>query len=74
MDVHKNSFNLCALDGHTGEILAETQCSSDAKNVLKFTSHVKEQIEDDVIVKVGYEAGCLGYAPLPFFNIFRVTL
>jgi transposase len=62
MDVHKNSFNLCALDGHTGEILGETQCSSDAKNVLKFTNRVKKQFENNVIVKVGYEAGCLGYA------------
>ncbi|MFK4935422.1 IS110 family RNA-guided transposase [Lactococcus garvieae] len=30
--------------------------------MLKFTNRVKEQFEDDVIVKVGYEAGCLGYA------------
>lgn len=62
MDVHKNSFNLCALDGHTGEILGKTQCRSDAKNVLKFTNRVKEQFEEETVVKVGYEAGCLGYA------------
>lgn len=62
MDVHKNSFNLCALDGHTGEILGETQCSSDAKNVLKFINRVQEQFEEEAFVKVGYEAGCLGYA------------
>ena len=62
MDVHKNSFNLCALDGHTGEILGETQCSSDAKNVLKFVNRVQEQFEEEAFVKVGYEACCLGYA------------
>lgn len=62
MDVHKKSFNLCALDGHTGEILGETQCGSEAKNVLKFVNHVKEQFEDEVFVQCGYEAGCLGYA------------
>lgn len=58
----QNSFNLCALDGHTGEILGETQCSSDAKNVLKFVNRVQEQFEEEAFVKVGYEAGCLGYA------------
>lgn len=62
MDVHKKSFNLCALDGYTGEILGETQCSSEAKNVLKFVNHVTEQFEDECFVKCGYEAGCLGYA------------
>ncbi|MDT2909216.1 hypothetical protein [Lactococcus lactis] len=45
MDIHKNSFNLCALDGYTGEILGDTQCSSDAKNVLKFTNHVTEYVK-----------------------------
>jgi hypothetical protein len=34
MAVHKNGFSLCALDEHTGEILEETQCSVEAKNVL----------------------------------------
>lgn len=62
MDVHKKSFNLCALDSHTGEILGESQCIAEAKNVLKFVHHVTEQFEEEVFVKCGYEAGCLGYA------------
>lgn len=33
MDVHKDTFNLCALDGTTGEILGETRCASDVKLV-----------------------------------------
>lgn len=30
--------------------------------MLKFVTHIKEQLEDEVFVKCGYEAGCLGYA------------
>jgi len=62
MDVHKKSFNLCALEGTTGEILSETHCNAEAKNVAKFVSHVTEQMREECFVKVGYEAGCLGYA------------
>ncbi|WP_338350400.1 hypothetical protein [Enterococcus faecalis] len=36
MDVHKETFNLCALNGVTGEILGEARCASDVKLVKKF--------------------------------------
>lgn len=62
MDVHKNSFNLCALDGHTGTILSEIRCKSEAKEVKKFVKQLTAPITGEVFVKVGYEAGCLGYA------------
>lgn len=62
MDVHKNTFNLCALDGATGEILSETRCAAEAKNIQKFVARVTGKATDDVFVKTGYEAGCLGYA------------
>ena len=29
MDVHKNSFSLCAYDGYTGEIVSESTFASD---------------------------------------------
>ncbi|GFH41614.1 hypothetical protein Hs30E_01650 [Lactococcus hodotermopsidis] len=46
MDVHKKSFNLCALDGRTGELLAETRCNSEVKDVknLSITSLKKWQM------------------------------
>ena len=31
MDVHKNSFSLCAYDGYTGEIVSESTFASDVK-------------------------------------------
>ena len=35
MDVHKNSFSLCAYDGYTGEIVSESTFASDVKLVLR---------------------------------------
>ena len=63
MDVHKNSFSLCAIDGKTGEVLGETKIPSDVKLVEKFIDHMKKKVdESDVEVLTGYEAGCLGYS------------
>ena len=36
MDVHKNSYSLCAIDGATGEVLSETKIASDVDLVQKF--------------------------------------
>lgn len=62
IDVHKNTFNLCALDGATGEILGETRCASDVKLVKKFLEKIARDHKGDIQFKVGYEAGCLGYS------------
>ena len=61
MDVHKNSFSLCAIDGASGEILSEAQCASEAKQVLKFVHGLEGRLGEKLTVKLGYEAGCLGY-------------
>lgn len=61
MDVHKNSFSLCAYNGTTGEIVSESTCASDVKLVVKFIDNLKKKF-DDVEIKCGYEAGCLGYS------------
>lgn len=63
MDVHKNTYSLCAYNGFTGEILRETKCLSDIKYVLKFIENLKKEYGEDIQVKAGYEAGCLGYVP-----------
>ena len=62
MDVHKNSYSLCALHGLTGEILGETRIASDIKLVEKFIKNIKTKVEGEVSIKTGYEAGCLGYS------------
>ena len=38
MDVHKNSFSLCAYDGYTGEIVSESTFASDWYYVKKKNS------------------------------------
>jgi len=62
MDVHKNSYSLCALHKETGEILGESRIPSDIKLVEKFISNIKKQVDEEVEIKTGYEAGCLGYS------------
>lgn len=43
MDVHKNSYSLCAIYGKTGEILGETKISSDIKLIEKFINNQKRK-------------------------------
>ena len=62
MDVHKNSYSLCALHKETGEILGESRIASDIKLVEKFISNIKKKVDEEVEIKTGYEAGCLGYS------------
>lgn len=44
MDVHKNSFSLCAYDGYTGEIVSESTFASDVKLVIKFIEALKKSL------------------------------
>lgn len=62
IDVHKNSFNICALSQNTGEILGEIHCDGDAKSVQKFTRSLQKNTADNLEFKAGYEAGVRGYA------------
>lgn len=62
MDVHKESYSLCALDGTTGEILRETRCAANVIFVKKFIQELKNRHGKDTKIETGYEAGCLGYS------------
>ena len=63
MDVHKNSYNLCAIYSKTGEVIGETRIASDVSLVLKFINSMKSKVDEkDVDILTGYEAGCLGYS------------
>ena len=61
MDVHKNSYSLCSYDKESGEISREVKITSDAKLIKKYVNKIKEEYKDDITVKCGYEAGCLGF-------------
>lgn len=60
MDVHQDSFSLCALDALNGEIIRETKCTADIQNVVKFTSQLPQTDETQIVL--GYEAGIWGYS------------
>lgn len=63
MDVHKNSFSLCAMNERDKQIIAETKIAANAVLVKKFIDNVLLQFNNqDVEVIAGYEAGCLGYS------------
>ena len=61
MDVHKESFTLCAytLEEEKGSYSRRTP--ADYKEVLKYLEFLRTVYGNDTIFVCGYEAGCLGY-------------
>ena len=61
MDVHKESFTLCAytLEKEKGSYSRRTP--ADYKKVLKYLEFLRTVYGNDTIFVCGYEAGCLGY-------------
>ena len=61
MDVHKESFTLCAytLEEEKGSYSRKTP--ADYKEVLKYLEFLRTVYGNDVNFVCGYEAGCLGY-------------
>lgn len=61
MDVHKESFTLCAytLEKEKGSYSRRTP--ADYKEVLKYLEFLRSVYGNDTIFVCGYEAGCLGY-------------
>jgi transposase len=61
MDVHKESFTLCAytLEKEKGSYSRKTP--ADYKEVLKYLEFLRTVYGNDTIFVCGYEAGCLGY-------------
>ena len=61
MDVHKESFTLCAytIEAEKGSYSRKT--SSDYKEVLKYLEFLRTIYGMDTHFICGYEAGCLGY-------------
>ena len=61
MDVHKESFSLCAYTIETEKGFHHQKTASDYKNVLKYLEFLRSIYGDNVKFICGYEAGCLGY-------------
>lgn len=61
MDVHKESFTLCAytIDAEKGSHFQRTE--ADYKNVLKYLEFLRIIYGNEAGFICGYEAGCLGY-------------
>ena len=61
MDVHKESFTLCAytLEKEKGSYSRRTP--ADYKEILKYLEFLRTVYGNDTIFVCGYEAGCLGY-------------
>lgn len=67
MDVHKDSFTLCAMEPKFGGkdiIFSTVKIGADVDLVIDYIKKLKEKLQDSNLdIECGYEAGCLGYVP-----------
>ena len=61
MDVHKESFSLCAYTIESDKCSYHQKTAPDYKQVLKYLDSLRSIYGDDAKFVCGYEAGCLGY-------------
>ena len=61
MDVHKESFSLCAFTIEADKGKYHQKTAPDFKKVLKYLEFLRSIYGDDAKFVCGYEAGCLGY-------------
>ena len=61
MDVHKESFSLCAYTIETEKASHYQKTDADYKKVLKYLEFLRTIYGNDAHFICGYEAGCLGY-------------
>jgi len=63
MDVHKDTYSLCALDAQNHCFLSELTVKSDLGHVLKFLKSIGNRFKDDELdIVCGYEAGPTGFS------------
>ena len=63
MDVHKDSYSLCAFDAQNHCCFSETAIKSDFVLVLKYVRAIEARFKsEDVSVVCGYEAGPTGFS------------
>ncbi len=61
MDVHKESFTLCAYTIEAEKASHVQRTTADYKQVLKYLEFLRSVYGNNVHFVCGYEAGCLGY-------------
>jgi len=61
MDVHKESFTLCAFTIEEDKGKHHQKTDPDCKKILKYLEFLRTIYGDDAKFVCGYEAGCLGY-------------
>lgn len=61
MDVHKDSFSLCAYTIEADKCSHHQKTEADYKRVLMYLEYLRTIYGDDARFVCGYEAGCLGY-------------
>ncbi|MGN0485474.1 MAG: IS110 family transposase [Lachnospiraceae bacterium] len=77
MDVHKESFTLCAFTIEEDKASHFQRTEANYKNILKYLEFLRTIYGDDVNFICGYEAGCLGYTlyhQLTAYNVKCVIL
>lgn len=63
MDVHSNSFSLCAYHPETTKHSDEVTIPNDSKLIWKYANNLLAKSEPGTTLVFGYEAGCLGFTP-----------
>ena len=66
MDVHKESYTLCCFTPEEDETFYHQTIAPDYKLILKYVERItkiykKQNPDEELTFKCGYEAGCLGY-------------
>ena len=61
MDVHKESFSLCAFTIEEDKATHYQKTEADFRKILKYLDFLRTVYGDDTDFICGYEAGCLGY-------------
>lgn len=61
MDVHKESFSLCAYTNEIGKADHFQRTDADYKKILKYLDFLRSIYGQDTRFVCGYEAGCFGY-------------
>ena len=61
MDVHKESYTLCAYSLAMEEPSFIVRCKADYHKVVQYIETLKKHFGEDSYFICGYEAGCLGF-------------
>lgn len=61
MDVHKETYTLCAYSPALEEPSHIVKCKADYHNIIRYLATIRKQFGENSQFICGYEAGCLGF-------------